>query len=277
MTFAHKIRGRDMTPWINANQVRLRVPEGCKLPAPFDEFVRAGPPFCVEWTELDDFGLKQSAMKEALPFLRLSDGGLVVLWYHAVEPAVVHLGSEGERKVVACDFDNFLKGVTARKSGVPDIDSGEQDFSVPGIDGGPDAAELPALQDRFDKWFKQHTSLLEPLATPAAEALRQRVHNIAEDMLEDGCSKVYTRSSSWWSMNFRIERDGDDLSITYLDFGKWYPVPDKYKLAEDVAALLTLVKNKEKRRYELLICCAGIVSIDGDRELLLVSPLCDLV
>ena len=71
-------------------------------------------------------------------------------------------------------------------------------------------------------------------------------------------------------MDFRIERDGEDLSITYLDFGEWYPVPAKYKLAEEVAALLELVKNKKRRRYELSICSAGIVSIARDRELVLV-------
>jgi hypothetical protein len=128
------------------------------------------------------------------------------------------------------------------------------------------------LQEKFDKWFKQHTSLLEPLSTPGTESLRQRVHKIAEDMIRDGRSKVYTFSSPWWSMDFRVERDGDELSISYLDFGEWYPLPAKYKLAEEVAAMLKLVKNKKRRRYELSTCTAGIVSIDRDRELVLVPP-----
>ena len=73
-------------------------------------------------------------------------------------------------------------------------------------------------------------------------------------------------------MDFRIERDGDDLSITYLDFGAWYPVPAKYKLKDEVVELLKLVKSKRRRRYELSTCSAGIVSIDRDRELVLVPP-----
>jgi hypothetical protein len=261
-----------MERWINADQVRRHVPKGRKLPARFDDFLRANLPFRVEWNDLDAYGLKPSATKSALPFLRLPDGGLVALWYHAAEPAVVHIGGHGELKVVASDFDNFLKGIGARRSGLPDIDEGDEKFAVAGVGGKPNAAGLPALQEKFNKWFKQHTSLLEPLAAPAAEALRQRVHRIAEDMIREGRSKVYTLSSPWWSMDFRIERDGDDLSITYLDFGEWYPVPARYKLAEEVEALLTLVKNKKRRRYELSTCRGGLVSIERDRELVLVPP-----
>ena len=259
-----------MESWINPDKVRRHVPQGRKLPARFDDFLRASLPFRVEWNDLGAYGLKPSATTEALPFLRLPDGGLVALWYHAAEPAVVHIGGHGELKVIASDFDNFLKGIGARSSGLPDIDEGDERFSVPGVRGKPNTAGLPALQDRFDKWFKQHTSLLEPSAAPGAETLRRRVCAIAERMIRDGRSKVYTLSSPWWSIDFQIERDGDDLSITYLDFGVWYQVPANYKLAEVVAALLQLVKNKKRRRYELLICSAGIVSIDRDRELVLV-------
>jgi hypothetical protein len=258
---------------INADQIRRRVPKGRKLPGQFDDFLRAKLPFRVEWNDLDAYGLKPSATKEAVPFLRLPDGGLIALWYHAEEPAVVHIGGHGELKVIASDFGNFLKSICARCSGLPDIDEGEESFAVPGVRGRrPNGPELPALQAKFDKWFKQRTSLLEPLSSPGAESLRQHVHKIAKDMIRDGRSKVYTLSSPWWSMDFQIQRDGEDLSITYLDFGKWYPVASKYKLAEEVVALLKLVKNKNRHRYELSTCRAGIVSIDRDRELVLVPP-----
>lgn len=262
----------DMENFINADQFLRYVPKGRKLPGRFDDFVRAHLPLRVEWNDLEAYDLKPSATKEVIPFLRLSDGGLVALWYYAAEPAVVHIGSHGELEVIASDFDDFLKGIGARCSGLPDIDESAESFAVPGVYGKPKGAELPALQKKFDKWFKQHTSLLEPLRSSEAESLRQRVYRIAEDMIRDGRSKVYTLSSPWWSMYFRIERDGDDLSITYLDFGKWYPVPGKYKLAEEAAALLKLVKHKKRRQYELSTCAGGIVSIDRDRELALVPP-----
>ena len=66
-----------MERWINADQVRRHVPEGRKLPARFDDFLRAGLPFRVEWNDLDAYGLEPAATNEILPFLRLPDGGLV--------------------------------------------------------------------------------------------------------------------------------------------------------------------------------------------------------
>lgn len=261
-----------MESWIKDDQVRRRIPKGCKLPARFDDFLRAKPPFAVEWNNLDAYCLKPTATKEAVPFLRLPDGGLVAFWYHAAPPAIVHIGGHGELKVIAHDFDDFLKGIGARCSGLPDFDEADHAFRVPGVKGKPTREGLPALQERFEAWFKKHTSLQEPLATPEAEALRQRVHRIAEEMIRDGRSKVYTLSSPWWSMSFQIERTDMDLSISYLDYGKWYPVPKKYNLVQEVIALLKLTKHKNRSHYELSACSAGIVSIDRDRELLLVPP-----
>src|SRR5829696_6550879 len=117
-----------MKPWIKADQVRKRVPEGRKLPARFDDFVQAEPPYAVEWNNLDAYCLKRSATKEAVPFLRLPDGGLVALWYHTESPAVVHIGAHGERGVLTHSFDDFLKALNARKSGLPDFDDTPNPF-----------------------------------------------------------------------------------------------------------------------------------------------------
>ncbi|HJT35142.1 MAG TPA: hypothetical protein VJ783_24160 [Pirellulales bacterium] len=257
---------------MSADEIRRRVPNGRMLPARFGDLLRAELQFRVEWNALDDYGLKPSAMNDAVPFLRLPDGGVVALWYHSVEPAIVHIGAYGELQVIASNFENFLSGIEMRCCGLPDIDEGEASYSVPGVCGRPDLAGLPALQEKFDKWFKQHTSLLEPFVSRETELLRKRLLRIAEDMIRDGCSKVYTLSSPWWSMDFRIERDDEELSITYLDFGEWYRVPTKYKIGGVIEALLSLAKNKKLRQYEVSICSAGIVSIDRDRELVLVPP-----
>ena len=69
-----------------------------------------------------------------------------------------------------------------------------------------------------------------------------------------------------------VERSGSGLSISYLDFGKWTPVPEEYKLADEVVALLELVMNKDRNQYELVVSCEGLVSVDEDRELLLIPP-----
>ena len=184
----------------------------------------------------------------------------------------MQLGAHDELRVIAEDFDHFLKGVGARCSGVPGFDEREPAFCVPGVTGIPKTEGLPALQARFEAWFKEHTLLLEPLDTPESEALRQRAHGIAEDMIRDGLSTVHTLASSWWSMTFFIARIGTDLAVTYLDYGRWYEVPKKYNLVPEVTALLELVQDKTHSQYELLICSTGIVSIDNDRELVLVPP-----
>ena len=61
---------------------------------------------------------------------------------------------------------------------------------VPGVLGDPGREDLPALQEKFDAWCKKHSVLEEPLRPPDAEALRQRLHHIAMEMIRDGWSKV---------------------------------------------------------------------------------------
>jgi hypothetical protein len=82
-------------------------------------------------------------------------------------------------KVLARDFDDFLKAIAARESGLPDFDEGEPTFHVPGVEGEPKREGLGALQQEFEEWFKKHTSLLEPYQSPETEALRQRVYQRA--------------------------------------------------------------------------------------------------
>jgi hypothetical protein len=255
---------------IKADEVRRRIPEGFELPAHFADFIRAKPPYRIEWNDLDIYDLKPSAAESAVPFINLPDGAVVALWYHAASPAVVHIGAHGERGVVARDFEDFLKGLAAGSCGVPDLD-GDGPFRVAGITGK--ARKPPAaLQKKFEAWFKKHSALLEPLNTQETESLRQRVHEIAKSMIRDGLSKVYTLSSTWWSMDFQIKCTKANLTISYLDFGAWYPVPDKYKLEQEVVELLKLVKDTGRRHYELSTCSPGIVSIDRDRQLVLVPP-----
>jgi hypothetical protein len=256
--------------------LRRRVPRGRDLPARFDEFLKARPPCEVGWTDLKDRGLKPRAMREAVPFLRLGDGGLVVLWYHAESPAVVHIGGHSERRVIARDFDDFLRGINSRRSGLPDFDEADDASIVPGMLGEPETEGLPALQEKFDAWCKKHSALQVPFVRPDSEALRRRLHRIAREMIRDGWSKTYSLSSPWWSMDYRIERTDTELAISYLDYGEWSPVPAEsaaeYGLDREVKKLLELVKHKRRSRYDLSVCEPGIVSVDRDRELVLVPP-----
>src|SRR4051812_5525573 len=131
-----------MSRHIDDNQVRRRIPAGRELPARFDDFLRAGPPFVVEWNDLDFYCLRPAACEQAVAFLRLPDGGLVALWYSGPSPAVVHIGAHGESMVIARDFDDFLRALAARCTGLPDFDDGGPPCLVPGVTGMPDREGL---------------------------------------------------------------------------------------------------------------------------------------
>jgi len=200
----------------------------------------------------------------------MPDGALVALWYCDASPAVVHIGGHGELEVVARSFDDFLKACAARCSGVPDIDGWDTVIQVPGVSGEPNREGLPGLRKRFEEWFKRHTSLLPPHRTPEAEELRRRVCDIAVAMTRDGKPKPFTQGGfTFWTVHYRVERAESGLSISYLDFGKWKPVPEEYKLTDEVLSLLELVKDKDRSLYEFVVNCKGLVSVDRDRQLLL--------
>lgn len=263
-----------MNPWHKPEQVWQRVPKGRALPTRFDAFVAADPPFTIEWNDLDAYSLKSSATTEAVSFLRLPDGASVALWYLEAKPAVVLIGGHGELRVVARSFDDFLCAVALQKSGIPDFDSEESaPFVVPGTEGEPNTDGLEALQERFRQWFKDHTSLLPPLETPEAEALRRRVHAIAAAMTNDDRPKAFSAGGqTFWMIHYRAERTPGALSVSYLDRGVWYPVPTEYGLTTEVTALLELVKDKDRDRYEFTVMSQGLVSVDRARQLLLLPP-----
>lgn len=255
--------------WIKDQAVRKSLPKGCKLPKKFEAFIAAEPKLPIDWESLEPLGLKPAAMQEVLPFMRTLTGGLVSFWYHAAEPAVVYFGDEGELDVLALNFDEFLKGAVLGKSGVHDLDSSEPRLQMPAVTGEPLQAGLDALQIKFAAWWKQNKALLD--GQTDLEDLRERVHAVAKKMIAEGKSKVYKLGSKYWSMQFQIERTREGIAVTYLDYGKYYPVPKEYDFVLLVEKLLAHTKNQNKAQYDLLVTDSGIVSIDRDRELVLMS------
>ena len=288
-----------------ADTIEAEFPPGVKMPPelrrlcdfldgtdyPISGYMRLGPEAEVfkAW-----FGDGSDAWRQLAGFGSGPDGSRLALWLYAgtdtATAPVVHLGSEGNRLMVLADnfrdflvlfgigygelgFDDLSKPPAEPKSAARLREWLAAEFGIHCPATG--IALIQRAQTRhpdFAQWVQAAEERTVTRGEPEAEALRQRVHRIAEDMIRDGRSRVYTLSSPWWSMDFKIERAGDDLSITYLDFGEWYPVPPKYKLVKEAAALLKFVKNKERRRYELSTCIAGIVSVGPNRELVLVPP-----
>jgi len=259
-------------PRRRVSDIERRLPVGQSLPLAFTDFLAADPPASIEWNGLKHYSLKRSASREAVPFLRLSDGGLIAFWFHEKSVPIVHIGGHGELQVIACDFDHFLKAINTKSTGLGDLDEAEPSLRIPSVKGRPRRKELAALQREFDSWFERHSALQKPQKTTESEKLRKQVVAVAESMLRDGKSKVYDLDSEWWSMDYRITLQAENIKITYLDFGKWYSVPKKYKLIPLVTDLLAFVKRKNKKQYELSVASYGGVSIDKDTELLIVPP-----
>jgi hypothetical protein len=90
-------------------------------------------------------------------------------------------------------------------------------------------------------------------------------------MIRDGCSRVYSTSSPYWTVSFRLhqEREPGLRRWTYLEFGSWMEVPRSYDLAAITRDLLALVKDSSAPTLEVLVTKHGIVSVDSDRQLLL--------
>jgi hypothetical protein len=257
--------------------IEQHLPKGRTLPTQFEALLAADPPVSVEWNGFKHYSLKRSASKEAVPFLRLPDGGLVAFWFRepSTSTPIIHIGGHGELEVIASDFEQFLKAINMKSTGLGDFDDADPPLRISTVKGRPRRKELASLQTKLNLWFECHTSLRKPTNTTASEALRRQVVAVAEAMLRDGKSKIYDLDSTWWSMSFQIAISTKGIRITYLDYGKWYNVPLKYKLVPLVNDLLLLVKHKNRKRYELSVASYGGVSIDRDQELLIVPPDCD--
>ena len=255
--------------WIKDSEVRKKLPKGKSLPKRFDAFIAAEPELPVEWDDIEPYGLKPEARQEVLPFMRTYTGGLVSFWWHAADPAVIHLGDEGQLEVLALNFDEFLKGAVLGKSGVEDLDNAEPRLAVKGVTGKPSKAGLAALQKKFDAWWKANKSRQD--AQTDLEGLRGRVMAVAEKMLADGLFKKLVPTQDYWKAEFRIQRTAKGLKIGLQNGARFPAVPSEYGFTPIVEELLQLLVHKDKEEYGLVVTSSGLVSIDKDKELLLMS------
>jgi hypothetical protein len=88
--------------------------------------------------------------------------------------------------------------------------------------------------------------------------LRKQLHAVARTMIRDGLSKMDTLRS-YWSMSYAFKRTATDVVVTYLDYGKYYPVPRAYAIMPLVGEMLALCKNRKLQRGEFEITKDGLV------------------
>jgi len=245
------------------------LPKGVELPDSFEFLFDLKEPAIFGLSNIEDFQLEPSSKKEMIPFSSLDDGSVLAFWHFESELAIVYLGSEGELTVIADKFDLFLQLINIKNTGLSDFDDSDVKYNFPIFNPNTNFERKDYLNKEILVWYKKHTVLLEPNTSSFAENTRINIMNISHSILDDGLCKVYTKDSVWWNLSFKIEIDTDSIILKYLDYGKWYILPEKYNLKNEVRKLLLLVKNKNKKEYDLSVSSPGIVSINNDTELVL--------
>jgi hypothetical protein len=258
------------TSELRIEQIRKKLPAGAKLPSSFGRLMEDKLPVDIRWTSLAQYELKSSASKEAVPFLALGDGGIICFWFHGDPAPIVHIGAHGEVEVVAANFDAFLRDINSRRTGISDLDEADEPIRIPGVRKAATRKKHKKLQVQLQEWFESHSALQKPLKASTSDALRRRFVRIAKAMLKKGLSKVYSAKDDDWSMTFRAQRTGSRLKLTYLDYGEWYDVPASYGLEATINEVLALVKHPKRKQFEIEVTVDGLVSVDRDKELVLV-------
>jgi hypothetical protein len=208
------------------------------------------------------------ALESLLPFLRLGDGGVIALWWHDNDPSVVHCDSEGQVAVVALSFPDFLSRFAHPTPGFAE----RLEIDAP-IDTSPLVAtarpkRIPAaLSNAFSAWVESQSLSAKPDASAGASQLAKKLQAIARRMLQDGLSKVYKLRDFHWTMTYRVEHKSTPWKVTYLDYGKWIPLPKRYDLVALLPELARLMKNPRQRRFELSVWKDGHVFVDRGNQL----------
>ncbi|KAA5545873.1 hypothetical protein FYK55_02855 [Roseiconus nitratireducens] len=146
---------------IKLSTIERQLPKHFDLPATFHAFVQA----CQQSQrgDLGWFAIKHTKPKDLLgfepeghmvPVLRLPDGGFVSFWFGTKRnPSVVWCSSEGETKVVATTWSDFLSRMSKKRTGVPDLD--DREVAVLPAIRGMRGNVMPLAKERreFKKWL----------------------------------------------------------------------------------------------------------------------------
>jgi hypothetical protein len=241
--------------------LRKRLPKNKRLPK---ELATLAQRMDLSWTDPRPLlNAGKSVLDSLLPFRRLGDGGVIALWWHESEPCVVHCDSEGQFAVIAVSFPDFLQRLAH-----PTADFAERlELDAP-VDASARPKPIPAKLSRaFSKWVEGQSLAAKPDASAAASELAEKLQGIARTMLRDGLSKVYKLRDFHWTVELRVERKLTTWNVTYLDYGKWIPLPDRYDLVALLPDLTRLLKNPRARRFDLSIWKDGHVFVNRGNQL----------
>ncbi|MFC4311859.1 hypothetical protein ACFPN2_22450 [Steroidobacter flavus] len=259
--------------------IAKRLPKGAELPAEFPAFVSLvthatnarQDALRVAWSDFTELlNVDKAAVAEFLPFLKRADGGGVAFWMDGGNQHIAVYDSEGGYEIVAVDFRDFLARLGTPTEEFRELIELDVDLDTSELIPATTPKPVPeALNDKLKAWIESHSLSAPILKSAEGEELRKTLVAMAERMVADGLSKVYTPRSVYWKMDLVLEKQGESWRATYLDYGKWRDLPAKYELIERMPALLPLMKSR-KARYALNIMKGGEVFADGGNELALV-------
>lgn len=146
---------------IRVSGIERKLTHSYELPTTFHAFVEACGKaqrgdlgwFAIKYTNPNEL-LGFDAQKDLVSVLRLPDGGFVAFWFCSKRsPAVVWCSSEGDVKVVAATWPDFLLRLSKRRTGVPDLDDREV-ASFPSMRGVRGSVKSLTKERRdFKKWL----------------------------------------------------------------------------------------------------------------------------
>lgn len=255
---------------VNLPSIERRLPAGFSLPRAFGELAEwcGKHPrgslgwFRLEGTSPDDL-VRAKVGTALVPFMVLPDGGFVAFWFDGGRPPpIVWLDSEAGSGVAGASFDDFLRRLVERKTGVEDLDdqegAGEAGAATPAAwRRARTTKALGPIRTAFRRWLRDQAPKPEKVSRARGEEVRAA--------LVEACQRYWREKPDHlrW-VNFVITLDDRRYDARWYD-GGLKPLPDAERLRPCFVALRDL-RGKPLKDLKVKVLGDGIVFF-GDNEL----------
>lgn len=250
---------------VNLPSIERRLPVGFALPHAFGELAdwcSKHPRGSLGWFRLEGTspdGLVRAKVGAALvPFMVLPDGGFVAFWFEGGKPApIVWLDSEGQSGVAGASFDDFLRRLVERKTGVEDLDDQDGAETPAAWRRARTTQALGPLRTAFPRWLRNKEPKPEKVSRARGEEFRAA--------LVDACKRYWKgRPEHLRWVDFVVTLDDRRYDARWYD-GGLKPLPDAERLRPCFTALRDLL-GKPLKKMEVKVLGDGTVFF-GENEL----------
>jgi len=256
---------------IKLPSIERKLPNHFELPATFHAFVEACGQaqrgdlgwFAIKYTRPKDL-LSFDPKCELVPVLRLPDGGFIALWFGSNRsPCIVWCGSEGETKVIAATWSDFLSRLSKKRTGVPDLDDREV-AAFPSIKGiRRTVMSLTKERRDFKKWLNANQPE-EPAAgsDSAAEEIRRELVKLIERHFDKEDKDLVDM------IDLQVTLTSRTYEVLWYGGHKKYPAPKRLRPTLDK---LVDLRGRSLKKSEVSVWSNGYVFVEkkrfGDKKL----------